>query len=422
VCGTGTRLFFFLLEAMSSNTRDGALVVAVTGAAGQIGYALAPLIARGLMFGPAVHVHVRLLEVSRALPALQGVAMELRDGAFPLLASVVATDDPAAAFAGAHAAILVGAFPRGPGMERADLLRRNASIFQAQGAAIARAARPDVRVLVVGNPANTNARILSRAAPSIPAEHITALTRLDHNRLVGTIAEQLVVPIDAVKGVCIWGNHSSTQYPDVTRATIDMDAAAAATHATDTGHLRHMKMPWDDRPSCSSDPTGDPMVAADADSNAPTTDARGGGKAALLTAKKTSSAPHASSSSVMERLGGVVHVREKLIPAIQGRGAEIIRARGASSALSAASAIVDHMHSWFCGDDRVISMAVATNGKHYGIPDGLYFSFPVMCTGRGQYAVVDNLHLDQFSRDCIDKSAKELLDERAEAEACLSAD
>jgi malate dehydrogenase len=326
----------------------------VTGAAGQIGYALAPLLASGALLGAGTPVALRLLEV--AVPAVQtalgGLAMELDDAAYPTLASVTATADPAVAFAGAHVAILVGAFPRKAGVERGELLRRNGGIFRAQGAALAAHAHPDVKVLIVGNPANTNALILARAAAGrIPPRNITALTRLDHNRVVGALARHFGVLPSAVSGVAIWGNHSSTQYPDVTRARV--------AGAVDAG-------------------------------------------------------------GVVAALGGRAAVAETFIPMIQKRGAAIIAARGASSAASAAAAIGDHVRSWLLGDPAVVSMAVCSQGE-YGVEPGVFFSFPVRCTGGGAYEVVEGLELDDFSRKYIAASADELYAERSEALAvCAS--
>jgi malate dehydrogenase len=205
--------------------------VAVTGAAGQIGYALLPLSANGTMFGPSTPVELRLLEIAPALPALAGVAMELADGAYTLLAKTVCTADATEAFAGVNIVILVGAFPRRAGMERSDLLRKNAAIFKAQGRAIGAGAAKGVKIVVVGNPANTNATILAHYAPSVPRTDISALTRLDHNRVVGMVAATMSVPADKVAGVCIWGNHSSTQYPDVTRATAGTAGGVAVVKA-----------------------------------------------------------------------------------------------------------------------------------------------------------------------------------------------
>lgn len=317
------------------------LTVCVTGAAGQISYSLLPLLATGHVFGTTQRIALQLLEITPALTALSGVAMELIDGAYPLLDSVIQTDDPTVAFKGADVAILAGSFPRRVGMERKDLLAHNLPIFKAQGEALNSVASRSVKVLVVGNPANTNAMVLSRFAPDIPASNISALTRLDHNRAIAQVAKRLDVPIGAIQGVCMWGNHSSTQYPDITRATAN----------------------------------GEPVLA---------------------------------------KLGGVQEVAETFIPTIQKRGAAVIKARGFSSAMSAANAISDHMRSWINGDSAIVSMAVPSDGS-YGVKEGVFFSFPVRCTGAGEYEIVQGIELDEFSRKYIDSTASELYAEREEA-------
>lgn len=271
--------------------------------------------------------------------------MELMDGAYPLLTSVVETDDPNVAFRAADVAILVGAFPRRAGMERKDLLAKNVPIFQTQGEALNAVASRNVKVVVVGNPANTNAAVLSKYAPQIPAGNISALTRLDHNRTVAQIARRMEVPVEEVEGVCIWGNHSSTQYPDVMRVQV-----------------------------------------------------KGVG--------------------VLEKIGGLEGLAENFIPSIQKRGAVVIKARGQSSAMSAASAIGDHLKSWICGGNNIVSMAVPSDGS-YGIREGVYFSFPVRCLGGGAYEIVQGIDLCEFSRKYIDATAAELYAEREEAMALL---
>lgn len=342
------------------------VVIAVTGAAGQIGYALLPLLASGAVLGPNTPVQLRLLEADfpAAVKALSGVAMELQDGAYENLTSVVTTVDPEEAFAGAHIAILVGAFPRKAGMERSDLLRKNAAIFSTQGRALAAVAHRDVKVVVVGNPANTNANILAQNAPGIPRENITALTRLDHNRAVAQVAKLFSVSAAAVSGVCIWGNHSSTQYPDVTRAVV----------------------------------SGGPVRS------------------------ETTTKPGKEQSPVVNALGGHESLADTFIPGIQKRGAAIINARGASSAMSAARAIGDHLKDWLLGCDRVVSMAVPSDGNKYGVPDGVFFSFPVRCDGDGRWSIVEGIEIDEFSRRYIDASASELCSEKAEAMSILSGD
>lgn len=353
------------------------LIVAVSGAAGQIGYALVPLLASGHFLPQGRRIFLRLLEIEPALPVLEGVAMELMDGAYDCLEDVQVTANAEEAFHSAHIIVLVGAFPRKKGMERSDLLQKNAAIFKQQGKAIDAHADRNVKIVVVGNPANTNALILSMSAPSIPKRNITALTRLDHNRVIGQIASTLHVPTSSVHGVCIWGNHSSTQYPDITKAYIRRRSSrqSVSPQASDIS-------------SCS-----DTGSIADGDDNR---DLK-------------------SSQDIVAAFGGRKGVAEHLIPLIQKRGAAIIAARGASSAMSAANAIADHLHSWLCGDDQIVSMAVATDGTAYGIEPGLYFSFPVRCAGNGEYEIVDDYEIDDFSKKYIDATAAELYDERQEA-------
>lgn len=329
----------------SADNNNSVLTVCVTGAAGQISYSLLPLLASGRVFGVSQKIQLRLLEITPALGALSGVAMELHDGAYPLLDSVIETDDPEIAFSHADIAILVGAFPRKQGMERKDLLAKNISIFRAQGQALSKHASKQVKVVVVGNPANTNAMVLSKFAPNIPKENISALTRLDHNRCIGEIAKKLNVRVDQVDNVCIWGNHSSTQYPDVTHATVNGEC-------------------------------------------------------------------------VLKKLGNIESLAHDFIPKIQKRGAAIIKARGFSSAMSAANAIADHLTSWICGDDKIVSMAVPSDGS-YDVPRGIFFSFPVHCPGDGTYQIMGDLAIDPFSMKYIKATTDELLAEREEAVALL---
>lgn len=314
------------------------LNVTITGAAGNIGYALAFRIASGQMLGTDQPINLNLLEIPAAANAVQGVVMELHDCAFPTLNRVTASHDAAVAFRDCHFAMLVGARPRGPGMERKDLLLENAKIFSAQGKALDESASRDVRVLVVGNPANTNALIAQRNAPSLPRERFTAMTRLDHNRARAQLSEKADAPIDQVKKLIIWGNHSATQYPDLHHATV-------------------------------------------------------GGKPAL--------------SRVDEGW-----FKESFIPTVQQRGAAVIKARGTSSAASAASAAIDHMHDWVKGTapDDWVSMAVPSDGS-YGIPAGVIYSFPVICRG-GTYSIVQNLNIDEFSREKMTATHQELCEER----------
>ncbi len=319
--------------------------VTITGAAGQIGYQLAFRIASGQMLGPDQPVILRLLEIPPALQALQGVVMELDDCAFGTLASVVGTDDPNIAFKDSDYALLVGARPRGPGMERKDLLEANAAIFSVQGKAMNDHASRDIKVLVVGNPANTNALIASSNAPDIDAGNFTAMTRLDHNRAMAQLAARTDSHVNDISCMTIWGNHSATQYPDVNHASV------AGKKATD------------------------------------------------LIDKKW--------------------LVEDFIPVVQQRGAAIIEARGASSAASAASAAIDHMHDWALGtpDGDWVSMAIPADGS-YGIEPGIVYSYPVRCNA-GRYEIVQGLTIDDFSRARMDATESELREERAAIEELL---
>ena len=312
--------------------------VAITGAAGQIGYQLSFRIASGQMLGADQPVILQLLEIPPALGALQGVEMELRDCAFPTLADVVSTDDPNVAFADADYALLVGARPRGPGMERKDLLLANAANFSVQGKAMNEHASPDIKVLVVGNPANTNALIARANAPDLNPRNFTAMTRLDHNRAVAQLAEKTGKAVADIDGMIIWGNHSATQYPDIGHTSVAGEPAAGKV---DTD--------W---------------------------------------------------------------YRETFIPTVQQRGAAIIKARGASSAASAASAAIDHIHDWALGTpgDSWVSMAVPSDGS-YGIGEGVIYSFPVRCSG-GDYEIVQGLDVDEFSRGKMTATEAELREER----------
>jgi malate dehydrogenase len=315
--------------------------VAVTGAAGQIGYALVFRIASGEMLGPDQPVLLQLLEIPPALPALEGVRMELEDGAFPLLEGVLCTDQATAAFEGANYGLLVGAMPRKEGMERADLLEANGKIFTEQGRALSDAAADGVAVLVVGNPANTNALIAMHNAPKVPHERFTAMTRLDHNRAVAQLAAKAGAPVREVSRMTIWGNHSTTQYPDVFHARIAGEPA------------------WD-------------AVGRDQQ-----------------------------------------WLEEEFIPTVQQRGAAVIKARGASSAASAANAAIGHVRSWALGtapSDDWVSMAVPSDGS-YDVPEGLVSSFPCVCRD-GRYDIVQDLAIDDFSRARIDASVAELIAER----------
>lgn len=323
-----------------------AVRVAITGAAGQIGYQLCFRIAAGDMLGPDQPVVLQLLEITPALGALEGVVMELKDSAFPLLEDVVFTDDANVAFKDTDYALLVGSRPRGPGMERADLLTANGAIFGPQGKAMNSHASQDIKVLVVGNPANTNALIAQSAAPDLNPRNFTAMTRLDHNRAKAQLAEKTGIHHGKINKMLIWGNHSSTQYPDISFAEVD------GSKATD-------------------------MVGQD-------------------------------------------WYRETFIPTVQQRGAAIIKARGASSAASAASSAIDHMRNWALGTKKGdwVSMAVPSDGS-YGIAPGIIYSFPCVCRD-GDYEIVQGLEIDEFSRAKMDASDAELREERAAVEDLLA--
>lgn len=312
--------------------------VTVTGAAGQISYGLLFRIAAGNMLGPDQPVILQLLEIPPAMGALNGVVMELNDCAFPLLQDIVATDDANVAFGDSEFALLVGAMPRKKGMLRKDLLEANSKIFSGQGAAINASAKKDCRVLIVGNPANTNALITMANAPDIKHGNITAMTRLDHNRAISQLASQTNSASNDVQKMTIWGNHSATQYPDISNTMV-------------------------------------------------------GGKAAIELVEDS-------------------WYRDSFIPTVQQRGAAIIEARGASSAASAANAAIDHMHTWVMGTDQDdwVSMAIPSDGS-YGIPEGLIYSFPVTCSG-GEYSIVQDLAISDFSRERMDATATELSEER----------
>ena len=311
--------------------------VAVTGAAGQISYSLLFRIASGQLLGIDQPVILQLLEIPPAMEALSGVVMELHDCAFELVQEIVATDDPNVAFKDVDYALLVGSRPRGPGMERKDLLEANAAIFSVQGKSLNDHASRDVRVLVVGNPANTNSLIAQRNAPDLDPRHFTAMTRLDHNRAVAQLAQKTGKHVVDVKGLSIWGNHSATQYPDISHASIDGTAADSLVDQS-----------W---------------------------------------------------------------VEETFIPIVQQRGAAIIKARGLSSAASAANAAIEHMRDWALGTDgEIVSMAVYSDGS-YGITKGLIYSFPCTCAG-GDWAIVQGLAINDFSRGKMNETETELTEER----------
>jgi len=313
--------------------------VTVTGAAGQIGYALLFRIASGQMLGEDTPVHLNLLEIPDAVKAAVGTAMELDDSAFPLLAGIDIHDDPKAAFDGCSIGLLVGARPRGPGMERADLLEANGGIFKPQGEAINAGAADDVRILVVGNPANTNALIALSHAPDVPRERFTAMMRLDHNRAISQLSAKVGASVSDVTKMTVWGNHSASQYPDLTHAEVGGENA------------------W-------------------------------------------------------EKVGDESWIADEFIPTVAKRGAAIIDARGASSAASAANAAIDHVHDWVKGtpEGDWVSMGVPSDGS-YGVDEGIVSGFPCTCSS-GEYSIVQDLDVDDFSRERIDKSVAELQGER----------
>jgi malate dehydrogenase len=323
-----------------------AVNVAITGAAGQIGYALAFRVAAGALLGPGTRVSLQLLEITPALGALQGMAMELQDCAFPTLEKVVPTDDARLAFRDCQVALLVGARPRGPGMERKDLLLANAQIFSVQGRALNEVADRNVKVLVVGNPANTNALIARSNARDLNPRNFTAMTRLDHNRALSQLAQKTETHVSDIRRMIIWGNHSATQYPDLSHAEV----------------------------------AGKPAKS-------------------LVTQQ---------------------WIEETFIPVVQQRGAAVIKARGASSAASAASAAIDHVHSWLHGTPAGdwVSMAVPSDGS-YGIPEGVIYSYPVTVSN-GEYRIVPGLAVDDFSRQRMEATHAELREEREGVRSLLA--
>lgn len=320
--------------------------ILVTGAAGQIGYAICPMIARGAMLGPDQPVILHMLDIEPAKTALEGVRMELIDAAYPLLAGVVATTDVEEACKGVDVAVMVGGFPRKAGMERKDVMSKNVAIYKSQASALEKNAAPGCKVLVVANPANTNSLILKEYAPSIPAENITCMTRLDHNRALGQLSERSGVHVSKVRNVIIWGNHSSTQYPDVNHATID-------------------------------------------------------GKPAR------------------EVIGDDSYLDGDFISTVQQRGAAIIKARGLSSALSAASSACDHVRDWVLGtpEGTWVSMGVYSDGS-YGAPKDIVYSFPVTCKD-GKWTIKQGLSIDDASAAKMKATGDELVEEKALAMECL---
>jgi malate dehydrogenase len=312
--------------------------VTVTGAAGQIGYSLVFRIASGQLLGPDQPVDLRLLEIPPAMGALEGVAMEIVDCAFPLLAGLDLHDNPEDAFDGVNIALLVGSRPRTKGMERAELLSENGKIFTGQGKALNERAADDVKVLVVGNPANTNCLIAMSNAPDIPRERFTSMMRLDHNRAVAQLANKVGASVSDVSKMGVWGNHSPTMYPDLFHAEVKGEQAAKV-------------------------------------------------------------------------LDDQVWIENDFLPNVGKRGAAIIEARGASSAASAANAAIDHVRDWVKGTSEWVSMGVVSDGS-YGVPEGLISGFPCTCAN-GQWSIVQDLELDDFSRSKIDASVAELSDERS---------
>jgi malate dehydrogenase len=310
--------------------------VTVTGAAGQIGYAILFRIASGQLLGPDENVALRLLEIPAAVKAAEGTALELFDCAFPLLADIEVTDDAGVAFDGVNIALLIGARPRSKGMERADLLEANGAIFKPQGEALNKHAADDVRILVVGNPANTNALIAMNNAPDIPSERFTAMTRLDENRAAAQLAQKLSVGVEDIQDLVVWGNHSPTMFPDLFNAKVNGQRAVDL-----------VDMDW---------------------------------------------------------------YENEYIPRVGKRGAEIIEARGASSAASAANAAIDHVSDWVAGADGLRSMVVRSGGE-YGVEEGLMSSFPVRVTG-GSYEIVEGLEVGDFAQSKIDATVNELKEER----------
>ncbi|WP_370470167.1 malate dehydrogenase [Snodgrassella alvi] len=314
--------------------------IAVTGATGQIGYALLFRIASGDMLGTDTPVILQLLDLPQSQTAAQGVMMELQDCAFPLLVDMFATHDPEVAFKDADIAILVGARPRSKGMERSDLLQANAEIFATQGAALNKVASRNVKVVVVGNPANTNAYIAMKSAPDLPAKNFTALMRLDHNRALSQLAEKTGKPVSKISKLCVWGNHSPTMYADYRFATIDNE-------------------------------------------------------------------------NIAEMINDQSWYENEFLPKVGKRGSSIIEARGLSSAASAANAIIDQIHDWVIGTNgEWVTMGVPSDGS-YGIPEEIVFGFPMTCEN-GEYTIVKDLPIDEFSQQRINQTLAELEEEKAE--------
>jgi len=327
----------------SPNANAKPLIVCITGAAGQIAYSLIFSVATGRLLGPHQPVIINLLDIPKAAEALAGVIMEIEDCAFPLVYGINSLTDPKVAFKDAHVVLMLGAFPRGPGMERKDLLKINVNIFKEQGEALDKYASKDVKVVVVGNPANTNCLTLMNQAKSLPRTAFSALTRLDQNRAFAQVAKKAGTTIKNVNNVIIWGNHSNTQYPDVSHAQIKTASGIKPARAV---------------------------------------------------------------------INDDTWVQTTFIPKVQQRGAEVIKVRKASSAASAANAVVDHVRSWLLGTEEGVyaSMAVASDGS-YGVPVGLIYSFPVVCKN-GHYTIVKGLKVDEFSQKMMNLTTQELIEER----------
>lgn len=336
--------------AASSAAAKKPISVLVTGAAGQIAYSILFMIGQGRLFGPDQPIELRLLDIPQMTNALTGLEMELQDCAFPVLSKIVCTTDYKVAFENIEVALLIGARPRGPGMQRKDLLTANGAIFAGQGKALNQYASRQVKVCVVGNPANTNALIAAQNAPDLPKSAFTAMTRLDQNRAASQLATRLSVPVDNIKNVIIWGNHSKTQYPDVNQ-----------------GFVENLPAP------------------------------------SLRTPIRTAVNNHA-------------YLDAEFVTTVQERGAAIIKAREKSSAASAASSCVDHVRDWVLGTKKgeYVSMGVYSDGKSYGVPEGLVFSFPVQCVN-GAWEIVQGLQIDAASQKLLDVTTQELQEEKAEA-------
>jgi len=358
-------------ENCGSLGRKEAVRVLVTGAAGQIAYSLLPLIASGKMFGPHQKIILHLLDIEPAKAVLEGVVLELEDCAFPLLEGIVPTTDVKTAFSDVDYALLIGSFPRKEGMERKELLNRNIQIFRAQGTALNTYSSPNVKVLVVGNPANTNCWVAKQFAPRIPKSNFSALTRLDANRAKGLVGKKLNVDVKSIRNVIIWGNHSSTQFPDVRYAYVDANHTSSDAKLRDKIHI-----------------------------------------------------------NVRSQINDDAWIKSTFVPAVQQRGAKIISLRKLSSAASAANAIVDHMHDWVLGTERegeMVSMGVWSDGA-YGVAEGLIFSFPVLCERRerglregGGFRIVRDLEMDEESKRMMKATEKELVEERTMALEILKA-